>query len=83
MMDEDKNAFVLEQVLKEKLSNMHRFCMEDANSTIKLIKESGMKITTMGREAEQDKEFFMALGASAITAARLVKVMEPHYIMLA
>ena len=83
IMDEEKTTFILEQVKREKLSGIHRFCMEEANSTIELIRESGMKMTTMGRGVEQEKEFFMALGASAVTAARLTKGQEPHFIMMA
>lgn len=83
MLDEEKNAFILEQVANEKMFGLHRFCMEEANSTIQLLKESGLEITTMGRGIDQERDFFMALGAAAITAARLLQGQVPRYIKLA
>lgn len=82
MLEEDKNSLVLDQLRKAGLFERYQICMEDAASSLKTMQECGLKMTTMGRGIEEDREFYLALGASALTALRLAKGQAPHYVRL-
>lgn len=82
ILNEEKMTFLLEQLRQEGITNRHEICVEDGQQVMDLIKESGFKITTMGRGVEEEKEFFLSLGASAVTALRLVRGEKLHYLQL-
>jgi len=71
LLEEEKMNYILEQLRGERLMEMHRICVEDTSSIIDLIKNSKIPVSTMGRGVDEDREFFLTLGAAAITAQRL------------
>lgn len=83
LLQEEGMSYILEQIRQEGLFSRHHFCAEDGSPVMELINECGLKITTMGRGPEQEKEFFLTLGAAATTAARVAAGDRPRYISLA
>lgn len=83
LLQEDHMSYILEQIRREGLFGRHQICAEDGSPVLDLIKESGLKMTTMGRGPEQEKEFFLALGAAAAAAVRIAAGDRPRYINLA
>lgn len=79
-LDNEQNSYILEQVRNTGLFTRHRFAMEDASAGLAAMANCELKMSTMGRGIEQDREFFLTLGAAAITAARLVAGQKPHYL---
>ncbi len=71
VLEEDKSAYILEQLKKEKLDEKHQLYFEDEAWLLETLQESELKISTMGRGVEQEREFFLALGAAARVAERL------------
>jgi hypothetical protein len=82
LLEEESMSFILEQIRQEGLFGRHHFCAEDGSAVINVIKQSGLKITTMGRGPEQEEEFFLTLGAAALTAARVAAGERPGYISI-
>ncbi|MDD3023996.1 MAG: DUF3866 family protein [Syntrophomonadaceae bacterium] len=80
VLEDEKMAYLLEQLQKEKIDKKHHLCFEDESWLLKLLQESELKITTMGRGVEQEREFYLALGAAARVAARLRRGEELHVI---
>ncbi|HZK44533.1 MAG TPA: DUF3866 family protein [Syntrophomonadaceae bacterium] len=72
-MSELKLTHILEQIRLSKLFDRYDFTIEDANDTLHLMKDSGLKMTTMGRTIDEDAEFFLNLGATGIVASKLIK----------
>ncbi len=72
MLEEVKMNYILGQMQAEKLLERHIVCVEDDESIINNIKNSALAISTMGRGVEEDKEFFLTLGAVARTTVRLI-----------
>jgi len=72
VMEEEKMSYVLEQLrCEEDLLERYKFCLENVPSIIELVQDCELPITTMKRAAEEDKEFFLTLGAAAAVAQRL------------
>lgn len=71
LLEEEKMSFLLEQLQMEKLLDKHSICVEDEPLILDMLKESELKISTMGRGIEEEREFFLTLGAAARTAERL------------
>lgn len=82
LLAEEEMSFILEQIRREKLFGRHHFCAEDGSQVLDIIHRSGLKVTTMGRGPEQEKEFFLTLGAASLTAARLAAGERPGYISM-
>ena len=82
LLEEEGMSFILEQIRQEGLFGRYHFCAEDGSAVMNAIKQSGLKITTMGRGPEQEKEFFLTLGAAALTAARVAAGERPGYISI-
>lgn len=79
-LDEAQNNYILDQIRTAGLFTCHRFAMEDASATLAAMANCELKMSTMGRGIVQDREFFLTLGAAAITAAQLVEGKKPHYL---
>ncbi|MEA1960226.1 MAG: DUF3866 family protein [Bacillota bacterium] len=76
-MDEEKTSYVLHQLETQSIFERMHICMDQGDFILNLLRECPLKITTMGRSAEEDPEFFMALGASVSTAVHLLKGERP------
>ena len=51
----------------------HRFCPGGWWSGAKALEHYGLRVTTMGRGLDEDREFFLACGACAAAAGKMVK----------
>jgi hypothetical protein len=80
---DEYSEYILQQLRSTKLMDKHKICMEDASASLALMQNCGLKMTTMGRSIEEDREFFLSLGAAALTASRLAEGKFPHYLCLA
>jgi hypothetical protein len=67
-MTSGKKALLARQLLASKIAARHRVVYLDAAVTADALREYSLEVTTMGRNFEQDKEFFLAAGAAGIFA---------------
>lgn len=72
-IESEKMTCILEQLRREDLLSRYRCCLEKADDFWQLTGGSGLKFSTMGRGLDEDREFFMALGAAARSAVRIVQ----------
>lgn len=72
VMDPEKTALVKTQLEESGISGQHRLAEVDASTTEEALAKYGLKVSTMGRGFEQDREFFLAAGAAGIYAAGLL-----------
>ncbi|MBO8159175.1 DUF3866 family protein [Thermosyntropha sp.] len=73
VMEDDKIEYVLEQLRKENLLDRYEVCLEESTAILDILRQSELKVSTMGRGIDEDKEFFLALGAAAHAAVKLLK----------
>ncbi|MEG6616298.1 DUF3866 family protein [Peptococcaceae bacterium 1198_IL3148] len=71
LMEQSKNQLVANQLRDSGISNKHQIVQVDADSALQALSDAGIKVTTMGRTVEQDREFFLAAGAAGIYSAKL------------
>ncbi len=71
-MDGEKTNYTDIQILKEKIDQLHRVERIDARIAIDALNKRGLSPTTMGRTVDEEPEFFMAAGAAAIFAVRIL-----------
>lgn len=71
-MEPQKFELVEQQITESGIGNKHEIVVEDGAAAVKMIKEVGIRVTTMGRNIDQDPEFFLTCGAAGMVAARLV-----------
>ncbi len=72
-LEEDKMSCVLQQLQDAGLFSRHHICLEPVYGFADWLKEQPRDFTTMGRGVNEDREFFLALGAAACSARRLLK----------
>ncbi len=82
-MREDRLTHVLEQLRLAGLWDRYDFTLEEADDTLDLMRNSSLNLTTMGRTIDEDKEFFLTLGAAALTAASIIKGKNLNKLVLA
>lgn len=70
-LDEEQMDLLWSQIKSNGLSDRYLLSIEDESRIIDLLARSNFKATTMGRGVEQEKEFFLTLGAAAQVAWRL------------
>lgn len=58
---------------REGLLARHRFVWEDGTAVKEATEKFGLKVSTMGRDMEADPEFFLACGACAQVAVKLLR----------
>ncbi|MGR6836354.1 DUF3866 family protein [Syntrophomonas erecta] len=73
VLEQEKMDLLLQQLQELKLFDHHLICREDYPQVLDWLEKSGMKVTTMGRGIQEEKEFFLSLGAAARTAVRIFK----------
>lgn len=59
---------VIKQISAAGIDKKHIIKKVNADIVLSILSSSGIKIKTMGRDIEEDKEFFLSAGASALTA---------------
>lgn len=71
-MADEKANYADIQILREEIDQIHRVEKIDARITLDALKKRGLSPTTMGRTVDEEPEFFMAAGAAAIAAAKIL-----------
>ncbi|WP_031515151.1 DUF3866 family protein [Desulfofalx alkaliphila] len=70
---EKERAQLLQQQLQDSgILEKHRVVYLEASKGIDALKAAGIKVTTMGRTLEQDREFFLSAAAAGLKAAQMV-----------
>ncbi|KXG76820.1 DUF3866 family protein [Thermotalea metallivorans] len=64
IFDEGKHAFILHQLEGTGIKKKHRLIFQACNDIEDILENSPIQLKTMGRNFEQEKEFFMAAGLS-------------------
>ena len=72
VVDAEKTSIIEGQVLRADIGHIHRIETLDASETRAALDAASIRPTTMGRGIEEEPEFFMAAGAAAIFAARIL-----------
>lgn len=67
----EKDLALREQVQTSGLQERHDLVFRPGDEVEPALAEYGLKVTTMGRGLEEDREFFLALGAAASFGAEL------------
>lgn len=70
-LDGEKAAVLRWQLEEHGLLSRHLVVEEDGTPGLELLAESGLRVTTMGRGPEDEREFFLASTAAGQVAARL------------
>ena len=71
LLDEARNTYLAEQLAASGLERLHRIVYEDGKPALEALAQEGVELTTMGRELDQDREYFLAAGAAGRWAGRL------------
>lgn len=61
-----KMELVLRQLEDSGISQRHDVAIVDAQAALDALQEYNIKVTTMGRNVQQDREFFLAAGAAGV-----------------
>lgn len=77
VMEPERAALVRRQLAAGGLAEKHELVEVDGGPALDALREYGIRVTTMGRNVEQDKEFFLAAGAAGIYAAGLYAGCSP------
>lgn len=80
LMEESKLERVFTQITRHTLWPRHRFVLEDGRPVKTCLERHGLKVTTMGRGLPEDEEFFLACGACAETARKVVQGEKLNFI---
>lgn len=71
-MESEKRDLVQRQLLEAGVTSRHRLVeLEDSTRALDLLKEFDIKVTTMGRGPEEEKEFFQASAIAGMLAANV------------
>lgn len=68
----EKMELLQQQLADYGIAAKHRVITVDGEPALKELAQLGIKVTTMGRTVEEDREFFLAAGAAGLYAARLL-----------
>ncbi|OAT86498.1 DUF3866 family protein [Desulfotomaculum copahuensis] len=77
VMEPDRAQLVRRQLTAGGLAERHELVEVDGGPALEALHEYGIRVTTMGRSVEQDREFFLAAGAAGIYAAGLYASRRP------
>lgn len=72
-MGQERMALVKKQLQDHGIYGKHRVEIIKNEITVPALKEYGIGVTTMGREVDEDPEFFMAAGAAGIAAVKALE----------
>lgn len=72
-MEKEKFDIIMKQLKCCGIHRKHRIVIEDGIEGIRFLKSLGIEVHTMGRNFEQDREFFLAASAAGNFASKLVE----------
>ncbi len=75
-IERGKMDYVLNQLEESGISLMHKIEIVDASITLSVLKEVPLSLNTMGRGIDEEPEFFMAAGSSAVYLREKLKNKE-------
>lgn len=78
MIEEDKLNTLKKQIVENGIDKKHNLIYEDGNNIEKALKKYEMNVTTMGRGYEEDKEYFLTLGAVGKGAVHILNEGEGY-----
>lgn len=73
LLEEEKMDLLWTQIREAGLLDKYHFTVENEPGILDLLNNSSFKASTMGRGVEEEKEFFLALGAAAQAALSLYR----------
>lgn len=73
VMSEEKIEYIFEQLRISNLWDRYPICLEESGDILDILNQAKIKITTMGRGVNEEKEFFLALGAAASAAGKILR----------
>ncbi len=82
-LEEIKMNYILDQLRLQKLLDNYECCLEIVDEFQQLLEESNMNLSTMGRGIKEEPDFFLALGAAARVAERVLRGEKLNPIRLA
>ncbi|MDK2984683.1 MAG: hypothetical protein PWQ96_325 [Clostridia bacterium] len=71
-LEEEKANILYSQLQEGGLADKHRIIEKDATKALQLAKKLNFPLSTMGREIDEDYEYFLAAAAAGIAAVELV-----------
>lgn len=69
-LDAERAFVIYSQLLESGVAERHDLVEVDAAETGPVLRESGLRLTTMGRGLDEEPAFFMAAGAAGVVAVR-------------
>lgn len=67
----EKDKYIRNQIRQLNIQNKHTVIFENGENILKALKHFDLRVTTMGRSAREDLEYFITLGAVGNYAAKL------------
>lgn len=71
-LEEEKLSFLQEQLRQEGISSRHEIVIENGEAGIEELRRRQIRVTSMGRSMDEDREFFLAAGAAGAAAAKIL-----------
>lgn len=71
-LPEDRAALVREQIDPIAAKGLYRICVVDGEPGLAELERKGIRVTTMGRSIEEDREFFLAASAAGSLASEIL-----------
>ena len=76
VLSEDKATLVADALSSVVRWSCHEIHLVDAESGMKELDRLDIRVTTMGRSVEEDREFFLAASAGGVLAAKILREMH-------
>ncbi|NLJ99861.1 MAG: DUF3866 family protein [Clostridia bacterium] len=70
-LEKEKEKIISEQMQGASIFKKHRVVVENGEGGLRFLKKLGVKVTTMGRSLDQDREFFLASSSAGAAAAKM------------
>ena len=70
VMGKEKSELVRKQFKESGILHKHQIVEIDSSSVLNYMEEMGLRVKTMGRSVEQDREFFLAAAAAGLLAVK-------------
>lgn len=71
LIEKEKQDLIIRQMQEAEIDSKHRIVLEEGESGLEILEQSGIKVTTMGRSAAEEPEFFLASSCSGRIAAKI------------
>lgn len=71
-LEAHQSKLVEEQLITSGIVDKHHIVRVDAHTALQEMIDSGIKVTTMGRSVDQDREFFLSASAAGVLTAQIL-----------